>query len=527
MKIISSFTILLTVLHLCVSVNSANILGIYTQDIKSHYLIAQNLLRELANSGHNVTVFTVFKTQNLPQNYKEITLNLPSLDEFKKEMAKDGSAFNLIYQGQIFIGRSKNSTKEVVLHEKMQHFLKSKNSIDVILMGFSESPILFGLSKELNAPIIVTSPQPLCYVFEPYTGAYAHDSFVPNLLLNLNDKMNFKERCLNTAVNFIARVSMRLMYWVQRDLLNELYPNSNYNLWEMIQNSVQLMLINSHFTINRPLPYMTNMIEVAGLHIPDQINTLPFSLKKFMDEAENGVIYFCMGATLKMKDLDLEKKLLIVNALKKISMRVVIKWDDDSTINELTPGTKFYASNWLPQNDILAHPNLRAYITHGGILSTTEGIYHGVPIVGIPIFGDQRKNIKKIIEFGIAVQVEYDTLSVETLSEAISRVTQNKTFDTNAKELSKRFRDRPMTPVKTAQYWVEYVIRYKNQDFMRSPAMNLNMIEYFNCDVNFTFLIIILIGSYINWKIFKWSVKKLIGIFKKKSKSQNPKIKKS
>lgn len=62
------------------SSKAANILGVYAMDMKSHYLIAQNVLKELARNGHNVTVFTRFKSSNLPENYREVFLKLPSLD---------------------------------------------------------------------------------------------------------------------------------------------------------------------------------------------------------------------------------------------------------------------------------------------------------------------------------------------------------------------------------------------------------------------------------------------------------------
>lgn len=77
-RILGSTFLLLTLCNTLVK--PANILGLYTMDVKSHYLIAQNLLRELAKSGHNVTVFTGFKSNDLPENYKEITLKLESLD---------------------------------------------------------------------------------------------------------------------------------------------------------------------------------------------------------------------------------------------------------------------------------------------------------------------------------------------------------------------------------------------------------------------------------------------------------------
>lgn len=55
---------------------------------------------------------------------------------------------------------------------------------------------------------------------------------------------------------------------------------------------------------------------------------------------------------------------------------------------------------------ILAHPNLKFFITHGGQLSTIEAIHFGVPIISIPVCGDQLMNSVTLNSKGYGVSVD-------------------------------------------------------------------------------------------------------------------------
>lgn len=127
-------------------------------------------------------------------------------------------------------------------------------------------------------------------------------------------------------------------------------------------------------------------IEIGGFHVKNETKPLPNDIKSFIESAEHGVIYFSLGGNLKPSKISEEKKRAIQAALTNLKQKVIWKWDDD-LVN--VDSKKFMVRKWFPQDDILAHDNVKLFVTHGGLLSCTESILRGKPIVGIPIFGDQ------------------------------------------------------------------------------------------------------------------------------------------
>lgn len=67
---------------------------------------------------------------------------------------------------------------------------------------------------------------------------------------------------------------------------------------------------------------------------------------------------------------------------------------------------------------VLGHPNIKLFVTHGGLMGTQEAIYCGVPRVGIPIFADQELNIQQSEAMGLAVKVLYKDIAKETILRA-------------------------------------------------------------------------------------------------------------
>lgn len=73
----------------------------------------------------------------------------------------------------------------------------------------------------------------------------------------------------------------------------------------------------------------------------------------------------------------------------------------------------------------------------------------------------------------------------------------------SAKEASYRFKDRPMSPGQTVDYWTRYVIRHKGAPHLKSYAHYLTWYQYVLLDVVIVLILILVVVSYIIFKCFR------------------------
>lgn len=74
-----------------------------------------------------------------------------------------------------------------------------------------------------------------------------------------------------------------------------------------------------------------------------------------MDEAEHGVIYFCLGSLLQAKTMPVEKRNAFLKAFSQVPQRVLWKYEEDNL-----PGmtNNIMIRKWMPQRDILGNIDL-------------------------------------------------------------------------------------------------------------------------------------------------------------------------
>ena len=81
-----------------------------------------------------------------------------------------------------------------------------------------------------------------------------------------------------------------------------------------------------------------------------------------------------------------------------------------------------------------------------------QAAYHGVPIVGMPLFGEQPDNVARAVEkgWGLGITVHPLPKLAQNLEQALTRVLQDPSFAQRAAQISRLMNAHRWTPAEVA-----------------------------------------------------------------------------
>ncbi|KAI4462084.1 UDP-glucosyltransferase [Holotrichia oblita] len=437
---------------------AVKILCVFPSAGYSHYSVGHVLMEELAKRGHDITFVSPFPPKEQTANLRDVVLTgfLENWDELLNQV----NAFNLHYippiLGSFIIGSlSLDMVESTLAHEEMQKLLWSGEHFDIVFVEQVHGDGLLAIGSHFGAPLGYISAFGPSGMSNHLVGVPDITSYMGNALIEPPYHVSFWKRTHSFLLHIVEQLVNHLyIYPKQNAIIHKHFPNLPH-IYDIIYNA-SLIIYNSDSSYSIPFPMAPNAIEIGGYHVRPP-KKLAADLQEIMDKATNGVIYFSMGSLLRTNEILPETRQKILNVLSKLKETVLWKFETD--LPDLPPNV--IIRKWFPQSDLLAHPNVKLFITHGGILSTIEALYHSVPIVGIPVFGDQAMNMANAVLRGQGVVVQYSELTEETFMNAIQEVLQNPKYSENVKQNSAVLKDRMVDPIEEAEYWIEYVVRHK------------------------------------------------------------------
>ena len=464
--------------------------------IGSHMRLHTRLGVELTTEGH------------------EVTLAWPSHVKFP-EAARGTKLEVLIYKVHLKESymNSKEHAAEIVKYAMTESFMEKMDMMNDMLQhemhGFEmECEDMFAdevfMKKVRSAKFdlaLVDAACISCYYMLPYSmdlpyislsipvappllyRVPALPSFTADILLEYTNEMSFQER----MVTLLAQLSF--MYMVNDTAVDHFSAKyapgkPKLGVYGMTLRSAMFFFLDDDIVLY-PKPQMPNTISIGDIMgRPSQ--TLPADLLEFVESSKEGVIIVSFGSFI--NDIPEEVIRKICDALKRVNQNIIwkLKNPEYCQIPE-----KLLALKWIPQNDLLGHPNVKLFITHGGISSFFETVYHATPVIACPLFLDQVYTAKVYDAKHYGKYIRLLDFTSQELLDKINTVLSDKLIAEKIQLASMLLRNKPQTAAKRASYWIDHVAKY-GSDHLRSSAFELNPYQFFMIDLFFCIFVVLL-----------------------------------
>ncbi|XP_062905720.1 UDP-glucuronosyltransferase 3A1-like [Mobula hypostoma] len=464
----------------------------------SHYLLFDEISHTLHQSGHDVNMLLqlgVPRIKGLNYTARNNSYRVTAWSASEEYLSRHEQWF-MEKQREFFLGRD---TPDMFL-DLMDHFALQCEWImgDVNIMNSLRgerfdiavidafTPCSFLVAEKLGLQFVTMHGGNFWNVHQ--WGMAIPLSFVPIHRSLLTDRMDFWQRLKNSlmflgALGFEMRIQARF-----EKVIREHFPGTDISL-SKLYTKAQLAIYNTDFTLEFSLPLPPNVICVGGL-LAKPSKPVPQELEYLLQSAgENGFVVVAFGSML--MSVSLPELLKEMNAaFAQLPQLIIWRQLHSHWPSDLQPAPNVKLLDWLPQNDLLGHPKVRLLVTHGGINSLQQAVYHGVPVIGIPLFGDQFDNMVRVEAKGLGLTVHVTQVQADHLSHTMATVIKDKRYKASAETLSRIHRSYPFPPRQRLVWWLEHVLEFKGGDHLRPYGLQLPWYQYHLLDV-----ILFLLGS--------------------------------
>uniref|UniRef100_A0A5S6R3D5 glucuronosyltransferase n=1 Tax=Trichuris muris TaxID=70415 RepID=A0A5S6R3D5_TRIMR len=477
---------------------------------RSHAMFASRFANALTTKGHHVTTFLAPTTSqvNLPKFPTQDDLFLVTVGEaaalfksmqqtiMRRVVNGEFLGWELVKMAQVtermmleVCSTVTNDTALLDRIRKHRYDVIVSNCFDICIFGLV-AQVHSGKMACLSAGTYITDLAELMMAIPNYP------SYTPHMLTTMTDAMTFPERAFNTLVHWGVRILIRLpgtAYYKEIQFLRRMFNWTIGSIDELSQ--ADALFMNGEQFLDFPRPMLH---EIAFMGDPESPSSEDLSDEwhRLLNESKKGIILFSFGSIVSMSWLGVNFKEQLLNAFERFpEFTVVWKLDDPSFLERHTLPSHVHAFDWVPQRQLLNSRKVKVFITHAGYNSLLEVTLAGVPVILIPLFGDQPGNAARAVRRGLGLQLQVTGITADILEEKIKQVLSNDGIATRAKAFSAMLRDKIMP--------TDHLIAKRFEQLVNGKGIRMfHKIKNLSSPVKLCFDIVALIGALISIMVF-------------------------
>ncbi|GMR33784.1 hypothetical protein PMAYCL1PPCAC_03979, partial [Pristionchus mayeri] len=323
------------------------------------------------------------------------------------------------------------------------------------------------------------------------TGAPFMSSYVPGIMTSSGEKMTFMERLENIRM---LRYTTKLVLSLRKNFswMEDIYklfddmvkPRvSDFPGVKSMLSSASFVFLNTDPLFDFPRPTVHKIIEIGGISVDclpkplDQRFSALLSRKAF-------TVFISFGSITTSVLMPEEWKRTIVEIARRMPYTTFIwKYERPSDYFEGDP-PNLVCVDWAPQVDLLHDPRLSLFITHAGMGSVNEGLRAGVPMIAIPVIGDQFRNAQLLKRTGAAVIYDkFDLGQTSRFETAVRDAIHSKKLKSAASRNSLMLRNRPFDMKDVFVRNMEFMALFGPLRMLDHYGRNLSPLQYYNLDL--------------------------------------------
>ncbi|CAH1792969.1 unnamed protein product [Owenia fusiformis] len=378
-------------------------------------------------------------------------------------------------QHQIFINVGKVMFENIVpFLEDEKVFVKLKeDNYDIALVDvFPPASHIFIIPYKLNITFCTLSTQ---YIAE-FMGTPALPSFIPDKLTPYTEQMTLDQRIMNFIKTLMLGHVVKTAFQSTDDSLVRLIVPERPPI-SIIPDLIKMsacFLINTDPLMDYQRPKLSNIVDVGGLTI-QPAKPLPKQFENFISKS-SGFIIVSFGSIVNSIDDDIAEKM--IKAFGNIKYGIIWRYPGNNT---MTLPNNVMIAKWLPQNDLLANAKAKLFITHCGNNGQFEALQHGIPMLGMPFFGDQHYNSMRMHYKGYGIHMDLLHFTADELKNNINEIISNPDYTKRIKKASRIFKSQE-NPRKRAVAAIKHVVDF-GSDHLRPITVDMPLWKLWMVDI--------------------------------------------